>query len=396
MPKDSLGGAQPSGARTERLKTSKKVMRLRRWFLGICALIAVGGITYSLLNSGSHVTQQERITHIESEVKCPSCDGISALDSNTAGAHAVRDFVEQSVKAGKSDQQILNSLEASYGPTILMAPPAAYGGNVIVFLPFVFVAIVLGLIGLLGYRRMKKVSGPAGSNGDAAFESASATDADSAIFTPLGSNEPPEFVGPRLDDVSDVKPRPRPSKSLRSVRQSWLFYLGVVLLLGGVGSGIWIIRSQHNSNSQLAAAAVQAQNEAQTILKARELANQGQDVQALKLLSSVLDVDPNQPVALAYQGWLLRQAGEKDKSSALISQGQKLLEKAVKLDPSYPDARVFLGYILLQDRHDLKGAIDQFNAFLADHPSKSFISATKPVLVSAYKQAGLPVPSQLG
>lgn len=371
---------------------------LRSLLLAISAVVVIGGITFSLVFSNSHLTPQQRITQIESEVKCPSCDGISALDSNTAGAFAVRSFVEKQVKAGESNKQIIDSLEASYGPTILMSPPAAYGGRVIAALPFVFIAIVLGLMGFFGYRRMRRGKALEVADGESDLGD---------HIDPGGAEEdnPPVSEGASISgEVSKVHDeggaeasiaRVGRSRQLLSLRQSWLFYLGALLLLGGAGSGVWLIRGQDNASKQLAAASIQAQNEAQTILQARVLANKGQDVQALKLLSSVLEVDPTQPVALTYQGWLLRQAGEKDKSTALINQGEQFLQQAVKLDPGYPDARVFLGYILLQDRHDVKGAITQFNAFLADKPSASFISATRSVLVSAYRQAGLPIPPQL-
>jgi hypothetical protein len=36
------------------------------------------------------------------------------------------------------------------------------------------------------------------------------------------------------------------------------------------------------------------------------LSSQGQDLDAIKLYDQVLKVDPRQPEALAYRGWLLR------------------------------------------------------------------------------------------
>ncbi len=372
-----------------------RAVSLRSWLLAAAAAVVIGGITFSLASANSHLTSQQRITQIESEVKCPSCDGISALDSNTAGAFAVRSFVEKQVKAGKTSKQIIDSLEASYGPTILMSPPAAYGGRIIAALPFIFIAVVIGLMAVFGFRRMRRGEALSAVNGDSGGLSIGpgADDNLSAIGGASISDESRK-AGDKITTEASIERTGR-SRQLLSLRQSWLFYVGILLLLGGVGSGVWLIRSQSNSTKQLAAASIQAQNEAETILQARVLANKGQDVQALKLLSSVLEVDPTQPIALTYQGWLLRQAGEKDKSTALINQGEQFLKQAVKLDPGYPDARVFLGYILLQDRHDLKGAITQFNAFLADKPSASFVSATKSVLVSAYKQAGLSIPPQL-
>ena len=361
-------------------------MKLLKWLLIVAVAVTAVGISYALLSSRSQLTSQQRVIRIESEVKCPSCDGVSALASNTAGAFAVRSFVEKQVKAGQSDSQIINALEASYGPSILMSPPAAYGGTIMALLPFAFLAVIVGLTAFFGFRRWRNSAGVFDDDGRQSDLEIPIGD-DTAAGTGVGQMQVSLGETPQDELASQ--------KSLGPVRKKWLLCIGALLVLAGTGSAMWILRNHDNNQKELAATAVQAQNEAQTILKARVLANQGQDVQALQLLSSVLEVDPNQPVALAYQGWLLAQAGEKDSNSALINQGQQLLEKAVKLDPGYPDARVFLGYVLFQDRHDANGAISQFHAFLADKPSQSFIDATKSVILSAYKQAGQPIPSQL-
>lgn len=370
----------------------------RSLLLVISAAVIILGIGVALLGSGSHPTSAQRIANIESKVKCPSCDGVSSLDSNTAGAFAVRSFVGKEVQAGKSSSQIIGALESSYGPNILMSPPASNGGVVIAVLPFAFAVVVVGLIGFFGYRRRKKYGGSSdsvylvppvrdlgSSRSEETPEGAHLVSVDSA-----GAAESYEDENRSTSQLATAK-----GKNQFLHRKSWALYLGIILVLGGIGYGITVLRSQNNSQKLAASAVAQAKDEAQTILKARVLANQGQDVQALKLLSSVLRTDPNQPIALAYQGWLLRQAGEKDANPALINQGQRFLEQSVKVDPSYPDSRVFLGLILFQDRHDAKGAVAQFNAFLADNPSPSFIVATKSVIISAYQQAGMAVPTQL-
>lgn len=391
-----------SGMRLDRGSRS----RWRLLVLSVSALVVILGLAFSVVSASKNSSPQARITQIESQVECPSCYGVSSLDSNTAGAFAVRSFVAKSVAQGKTNAQILKSLENSYGPSILLTPPATNGGRVMATLPFVFVAIVVGLIGAFGFRRRKRLL----SVDDMQSDSVS-SDVMPLIGTDFGPLDVEGRVWNRgnsdsttetdLELTETERTEPAGSKQVRRVDRvgflgtSWSLYLGIVLVLLGIGSGFVLIRDQHHVLNQNSSAIVQAQNESQTILRARVLANSGQDVEALKLLSAVLQKDPNQPVALAYQGWLLRQAGEKDKSAALINQGQQFLEQAVKLDPGYPDARVFLGYVLFQDRHDLNGAIVQFKAFLADNPSPSFVQVTKPVVVQAFKQAGLPLPVQL-
>ncbi len=378
----------------------------RLWVLVVLAVIVVLGLGFSLLSANRNPSPQARITQIESQVKCPSCEGVSALDATTAAAHAVRSFVAESVASGKTNAQIFATLENTYGPSILLTPPASSGGTFVAALPFVFVVVMVSLIGFFGYRRRQKLLGVSTDGFDVLLgeeiqpigpdltESTGGIGGIPGIGGSVVLHEEQE-PSPTGRAISTTAWPPNGRGGRRLFSSVWALYLGIVLVLVGMGSGVIIVRDQHRSASQAHSAFVQGQNELQAILKARVLANQGKDVQALKLLSTVLGQDPNQFMALAYQGWLLRQAGEKDKSAALIDQGQQFLEQSVKLDPTYPDARVFLGYVLFQDRHDVSGAITQFKAFLADNPSPSFVQSTKPVVIQAFQEAGLPVPAQL-
>jgi tetratricopeptide (TPR) repeat protein len=131
---------------------------------------------------------------------------------------------------------------------------------------------------------------------------------------------------------------------------------------------------------------------AQELVQARVLATQGKDLDAIKLYDKVLAVEPRQPEALAYRGWLLRLAGVAGHDQALLAQGRASVGAAVAQDPSYPDARVFLGYILFQDAHDPVGATAQFRAFLADHPQAQMVSLTGDVVAQAFAALGQPVP----
>ncbi len=374
--------------------------QFRKCLLGLSAIVVIFGISYSLFVSHGSLSPQARTVQIESEVKCPSCEGVSALDSETSAAHAVRSFVSESVAQGKSNSEIFVALENSYGPSILMTPPTSNGGTWIAVLPFIFVALVVGLLGFLGYKRRALIMSdqrelavaPADDLGE---ELGAALQAQMLAYA--GSDvtlEPEIYLEPLFSDADTITRVG--SKGLKQFMGSKkALYLGIIFVFLGAGSGASILRNENQTSRQALSVYAQAKFESQTILEARTLANSGQDVQALKLLSSVLVIDPNQPIALTYQGWLLRQAGEKDKSPVLINQGQQFLEKAVNLDPSYPDARVFLGYVLLQDRHNASGAVTQFKAFLADKPTRSSLIISKPIIIQAFHQVGLAIPPQL-
>ncbi len=182
--------------------------------------------------------------------------------------------------------------------------------------------------------------------------------------------------------------------------------LGGAILAFVIGTGILVgsfaiprkSGQQVSGSPPVTAAPSKSQVSAQVaaeLLQARTLVSQGSDVAATKVLAKVLAVDPHQPVALAYEGWILRLAGVSAKDPAVISHGRALVAEASALDPSYPDAHVFLGYMYLQDAHDTANAVAQFKAFLADKPLPALVKRTAPVIAMAFGEAHLPVPAQV-
>ncbi len=110
----------------------------------------------------------------------------------------------------------------------------------------------------------------------------------------------------------------------------------------------------------------------------------GKAVDAVKLYDKILKQDPNQPVALAYRGWLVRLAGLKD-------EGLGYLDRAVAADPSYPDAHFFRGMMLWEDKKDPAGAVSEFRLFLANRPPQAMVALVTDALRRAAAEAGIPV-----
>jgi cytochrome c-type biogenesis protein CcmH/NrfF len=61
---------------------------------------------------------------VAGELRCPTCTGLSVLDSDAAFSIQIRDLVKEQVSAGKNKAEILNYFTERYGPWILRAPPA--------------------------------------------------------------------------------------------------------------------------------------------------------------------------------------------------------------------------------------------------------------------------------
>jgi cytochrome c-type biogenesis protein CcmH/NrfF len=125
---------------------------LRSFWLWAAALLVVLGVAVAVSPVASSTAT--RIAHLESLVKCPSCDDLSVAESNATTAVAVRHEIVADVAAGKSDAQILTSIEDAYGTSILLSPPTS-GLGVLLWVVPLLVVFVLVLVGLRLRRRWR-------------------------------------------------------------------------------------------------------------------------------------------------------------------------------------------------------------------------------------------------
>jgi len=125
---------------------------LRSFWLWVAALVVVFGV--ALLASPNQSSAASRVAHLESLVKCPSCEDLSVAQSNATTAVAVRHEIVADVAAGKSDNQILTSIEAAYGTSILLSPPTS-GLGVLLWIVPLGVVLALIVVGLRLRRRWR-------------------------------------------------------------------------------------------------------------------------------------------------------------------------------------------------------------------------------------------------
>ena len=124
---------------------------LRSFSLWAGALVVV--LALVLMTAPSAPSAQSRIGHLESLVKCPSCENLSVAQSNATSSVAVRDEIRQRVRAGESDNQILTSLEATYGTSILLSPSTSGLGALLWLAPLVLVLALIFALVRLSRRR---------------------------------------------------------------------------------------------------------------------------------------------------------------------------------------------------------------------------------------------------
>jgi cytochrome c-type biogenesis protein CcmH/NrfF len=125
---------------------------LRSFWLWVAALVVVFGV--ALLASPNQSSAASRAAHLESLVKCPSCEDLSVAQSNATTAVAVRHEIVADVAAGKSDNQILTSIQAAYGTSILLSPPTS-GLGVLLWIVPLGVVLALIVVGLRLRRRWR-------------------------------------------------------------------------------------------------------------------------------------------------------------------------------------------------------------------------------------------------
>ncbi len=124
---------------------------LRSFSVWCVALVAVAAVAVILNPHGSG--QTARIAHLESLVRCPACHDLSVAESNATSAIAVRNEITAAVKSGRSDNQILTSLEDSYGTSILLSPPTSGLGVLLWLVPSLGIVLLVGSAVRLTRRR---------------------------------------------------------------------------------------------------------------------------------------------------------------------------------------------------------------------------------------------------
>ena len=129
-----------------------------------------------------------------------------------------------------------------------------------------------------------------------------------------------------------------------------------------------------------------SQNSNSLLVEARGLLASGNAVEAIRLYDEVLTLQPDNPEALAYRGWLLYQTGEDE----LMAEGKELVARAVAADAAYPDAHFFLGFVLREDG-DLEGALAEWEAYLALDPPSGAAQAVQQAADEVRLELGLPV-----
>lgn len=123
--------------------TSQRVRAYGPWAL--LAVVLVVGLLIGTSARSSPPTLAQRVNAIAGEVRCPSCEDLSAAVSSSQAAVAVRALIRTDLEHGQSKAQIESYLVGRYGPDIILRPSGSGVTGLVWILP-----VVLALAGLAG------------------------------------------------------------------------------------------------------------------------------------------------------------------------------------------------------------------------------------------------------
>ncbi len=152
-----------------------------------------------------------------------------------------------------------------------------------------------------------------------------------------------------------------------------------VLLIAGLAGGLVAQMSGERVAGTPSSGSID-EGTSDKLARAQQLVSQGRVLDAVKQYDAVLKEDPENPVALAERGWVIRNAG-------LVDDGLGYVDRAIAADPSYPEAHFFKAMILWRDKGDPAGAVGEFRLFLANTSSSDAAAQVQPLLDQALAEA---------
>jgi len=132
------------------------VTRARLTWLAI-ALVVTAALFVGARGRGGHETEAARANRIASSIRCPTCRGLSAAESDARASIAIRDEIRRRVHDGETDDQIRDFLASRYGDDIRLVPPSSGIGAVVWVLPAIAFATGAGALAL-AFSRWRRVA----------------------------------------------------------------------------------------------------------------------------------------------------------------------------------------------------------------------------------------------
>ena len=96
---------------------------MRRWFVLLLTAVlpfAAGAVTEPTM---ADPVAQKRLVDLSAQLRCLVCQNQSIAESNAELAVDLRNQINEQIKAGKSDREIVDFMVTRYGDFVLYKPP---------------------------------------------------------------------------------------------------------------------------------------------------------------------------------------------------------------------------------------------------------------------------------
>ncbi len=98
--------------------------------------------------------QEAQFRHLIDVLRCPTCQNQNLSGSNSLVSEDLKQIVYEKVKAGESDQEIVQFMKKRYGEFILFEPEVSKDNLILWTAPFLFLFIALTSF-FIWYRKNK-------------------------------------------------------------------------------------------------------------------------------------------------------------------------------------------------------------------------------------------------
>ena len=100
-------------------------------------------------------TLEERAYALDRQLMCPVCDGQTVDQSNAQVSLDMKEVIREKLRAGESEEEILDYFSARYGDAVLASPPTSGFSAVVWIVPPAALLVGVALLAVV-MRRMKK------------------------------------------------------------------------------------------------------------------------------------------------------------------------------------------------------------------------------------------------
>jgi cytochrome c-type biogenesis protein CcmH len=108
------------------------------------ALVLVTALALGSRGRSGPPTEDQRVQRIAAQIRCPTCQGLSAAQSDAPSSEAIRDEIRRRVEDHETDGQIKAYLVSRYTTAILLDPQRRGLGLLVWALPVLGGAVAVG------------------------------------------------------------------------------------------------------------------------------------------------------------------------------------------------------------------------------------------------------------